>query len=336
MMKLNVDMAIPLKEAVTSIDAFDIDGDGADEIILTTIGGDIRVLAQDDNSETGVREITRLEGLPPVALAGRGCVLEAGKTDFILAGLDNSLYVISYREGRLSPEGAFPLGILPTALCVTNVMGDGRDEVIVATNDKALRCYGWYDEGLDKLAHKVVDYPVFSIYPFKSKSVPYSRFVLGDESKNLYVYQYADDRLHEASKISTKGAITLVTCGIVTAGRVDEVLGISDGVYMTLYNSDQGSLHVIDNLRAPGRITSARIGRVTDKSQSPGQIVLSQGNSNIGVISLDGKRLNPTANLRTCNKTAESHIALGCPQGDNLDRILQAVGPTIYVVSVTI
>ncbi len=283
MTKLEVLAKVPFKEVITSIDLVDMTSDGKANPVISTLNGDVRIYDYRDNEKTKLVQIGLVSDLPPHAAIGIGDVIGNGVPDFVVGGLDNNLRVISYMDGKLEVKATTPLGSLPTAIGVVNVLSDDRAEVVVATTDGNLRCYGWYDIALDKLAHKVLERPIFSMQPLMSKGLPYSRFVFGDDSGQLFVYQYADDRLHERARISVGGEITLVASGDMTQDGNSEVMTVSEGRKLTLFGINKGALERIDSVKAPKNVTSIRIGKFWNNGN--GQIIASHANSTITVLS---------------------------------------------------
>ncbi len=332
MVHLDIISAITLKEAVTSLNVLDITGDGKAEIVITTVKSDIRALQMEsDGSHTTLFEV---DDVPPVTVIGTGDVTGDSSIDLVMGNLDNKMRVVTLREDEVSIRCDCPLGTLPTAICVTNVMGDEKAEVIVATEDNALRCFGWYDGALDKLAHKVVDHPTFSIEPYRYRGAPYSQFVFGDESQFIYLYQYADDRLHERSKIKTRGGVDIVSTGSITASKHDEIVVIMKK-NISVYGPGPSGIEFYDNVRAPGTVSSVRIGTVIDGVSSPGQAIVSQTNTLLTLFSLDGRRLVEECTIKTRKKEANTIVGIGDVFGDGRTEIVQAAGNNIYVISVS-
>jgi len=320
------------KEPITSVELADITGDGRDNLVVSTLNGDIVVFEYKEGKKHKFKEIAKAGGLPPIAAFSTGDVLGNGVPDFVAGCLDNNLRVIAYINGKLEIRGTTPVGTLPTALALANVIDDASAEVLVATNDKALRCYGWYDVVLDKLAHKVVERPVFSMQPLRTMNLPYSRFVFGDDTGYLYLYQYADDRLHEVSKIKVGGDVNLVATGNITGSRYDEIVTISDGRKLNLLAFEQQVLERIDAIKTPDTVTAIRMGCVLGDS-SEGQILLSLADSTIILLELDGNELAEIAMLKTKPKSTESMIAFGDLNGNSEKEIVQAVGNDLSIVS---
>ncbi|MFW9925793.1 MAG: hypothetical protein ACFFDM_03385 [Candidatus Thorarchaeota archaeon] len=334
MTKLEVLAKVPFKEVITSIDLVDMTSDGKANPVISTLNGDVRIYDYRDNEKTKLVQIGLVSDLPPHAAIGIGDVIGNGVPDFVVGGLDNNLRVISYMDGKLEVKATTPLGSLPTAIGVVNVLSDDRAEVVVATTDGNLRCYGWYDIALDKLAHKVLERPIFSMQPLMSKGLPYSRFVFGDDSGQLFVYQYADDRLHERARISVGGEITLVASGDMTQDGNSEVMTVSEGRKLTLFGINKGALERIDSVKAPKNVTSIRIGKFWNNGN--GQIIASHANSTITVLSLVGNRIIEDTSLKTKGKSVESHISLGDVVGDSNHEIIQTVGTDLYLIKVLV
>ncbi|MFW9808712.1 MAG: hypothetical protein ACFFE6_04935 [Candidatus Thorarchaeota archaeon] len=332
MTKLEVLAKVPFKEVITSIDLVDMTSDGKANPVVSTLNGDVRIYDYQEKGKSTLEQIGLVSDLPPLAAMGIGDVLGNGFPDFVVGSLDNNLRVISYMDGKLEVKAVTPLGSLPTAVGVVNVLSDDRAEVVVATTDGTLRCYGWYDIALDKLAHKVLERPIFSMQPLMSKGIPYSRFVFGDDSGHLFVYQYADDRLHERAKIRVGGEITLVASGDMTQDGNSEVMTVSEGRKLTLFGIIKGALERIDSVKAPKHVTSINIGKFWNNGN--GQIVASHANSNITVLSLVGNRIIEDTSLKTKGKSVESHISLGDVVGDTNNEIIQTVGTDLYLIKV--
>jgi len=332
MTKLEVISKVTFKEVITSVELVDFSGDGKANPVVTTLNGDIIVYEIDSGAKPEVTEIGRVSNLPPLAAMGIGDVIGNGNPDFVLGGLDNVMRVLVHMDDKLSVKATTPLGSLPTAVVVLNVLSDDRSEVVVATTDGNLRCYGWYDIALDKLAHKVLERPVFSIQPLHSKGLPYSRFVFGDDSGYLFVYQYADDRLHERGKISAGGEIGLVATGDMTKDGYSEVVTVSDGKNLSLFGMVKGAIEKHDSVKAPKPVTSIKIGNFWDNGN--GQIVSSHSNSTITVLGFVGKRIIEDTSIRTSKKSTESHVAIGDIDGDSKFELVQAAGTHLYLIDV--
>jgi hypothetical protein len=332
MTNLEVISKLSFKEVITSVELIDLSGDGKANPVVTTLGGDLIAYDIEGDANLQATEIGRVSGLPPLAAIGVGDVIGNGKPDFVIGGLDNILRVLVHMDGELSVKATTPLGSLPTAVVVLNVLSDDRSEVVVATTDGNLRCYGWYDVALDKLAHKVLERPIFSIQPLHSKGFPYSRFVFGDDSGHLFVYQYADDRLHERAKIRAGGEVGLVATGDMSKDGNSEIITVSDGRNLNLFGIVKGALEKHDSVKAPKPVTSIKIGNFWDNGN--GQIVSSHSNSTITVLGFVGRRIVEDTSLKTSRKSTESHLAIGDIDGDSCPELVQAVGSNLYLIDV--
>ena len=332
MPSLDIISKTTFKEVITSVELVDLNGNGNANIILTTLNGDVRVYDFNKEEKKPLNEVCRIGNLPPLAAIGVGDVTGDGVPDFVMGGLDNTMRVLVYLDDSISVKASSPLGSLPTAVAVLNVLDDESAEVIVSTNDGSLRCYGWYDVALDKLAHQVLDRPVFSIWPLMTRGMPYSRFVFGDDSGYFFIYQYADDRLHERSKISVGGEIGLISTGDVTEDHNSEVMTVSNNRTLSLFGLVKGSMEKIDSIRAPNPVTAIRMGRFWDLDPARGQIIVSHANSSIGLLSVVGRQLTEEAVIKTSKKSTESSISVGDVDGDSRDEIVQAVGNNLYII----
>ena len=310
-----------------------MNGNGKSNVIITTLNGDVRVYDFNKDEKKPLTEVCRIEDLPPLAAIGVGDVTGDGIPDFVMGGLDNTMRVLVYMDETISIKASTPLGSLPTAVSVLNVLDDESAEVIVSTNDGSMRCYGWYDVALDKLAHKVLERPVFSIWPLKTKGMPYSRFVFGDDSGYFFIYQYADDRLHERARIYVGGEVGLISTGDVTEDHNSEVMTLSDSKNLTLFGLVKGSMEKIDSIRAPNPVNAIRMGRFWDLEPARGQLLVSHANSNIAMLSVVGRRLIEEASIKTTKKSTESSISVGDVNGDSKDEIVQAVGNNLYIIN---
>ena len=333
MPELSIKSDFSFKEPITGIELHDLTGDGKDNLIVCTVEGNLRVHNFIKGEKIELEEIARSDELNPVAAFDIGDIDGDGAPNIVVGGLDNKLRVLRFDEDSLIVEDCTPLGSLPTALIVTNVMADDKKEVIVSTNDKALRCYGWFGGCLDKLAHKVVERPIFSMEALNSKGISYSRFAFGDDTGHVYIYKYQDDRLHEVSKIQIKGEVTLVSTGSITGGRVDDIMGISDERDISLISAATKPLSVLARIHAPGKITSLRVGSFYDDGKSAGQMLVSQANSKISILSYEGVQIYEDFTVQTAKKAVESHIAYGDTDGNGQIDIVQSVGNSIYLVT---
>ncbi|TFF92455.1 hypothetical protein EU545_00830 [Candidatus Thorarchaeota archaeon] len=334
MTKLEVLSNVSFKEVITSVELVDLTGDGTQEVVTTSINGDIRALSYDQSKKKPLKEIAHLDGLPPLAALGVGDILGNGIPDLVVGGLDNAVRVISFLDGEFKASAVTPVGSLPTAIGVFNVLNDSSSEVIIATADRNLRCYGWYDVVLDKLAHRVLDKPTFSIQPLVTKGMPYSRFVFGDETGYLYIFQYADDRLHERGRVSVGGEVGLVATGDVTGNGSSEIMVVSDGRVLGLYGFVKGSLEKLDSVRAPNDVTSLRVGQFWKLDVPKGQLVVSHKNSKLTLLNFIGKLIGEEASIKTARRATESMISVGNIDGGSGPRIVQGVGNSLNVIGV--
>jgi hypothetical protein len=332
MTTLDIVSKVAFKEVITSVEVVDLGGKGKSDVVISTLNGDVRVYEFNREEKNSLTERCKLGNLPPLAAIGIGDVTGEGVNDFIIGGLDNSLRVVVYLDGKLSVKAITPLGSLPTSISVLNVLDDDRAEVVVATSDGSMRCYGWYDVALDKLAHKVLERPVFSIQPLRTKGMPYSRFVFGDDSGYLFVYQYADDRLHERARINVGGDVGLVSSGDITEDENYEVMTASDARNLALFGLNKGAMEKVDSIRAPNPVNVIRMGRFWNLEPPRGQIVVSHANSTLAILTLIGKRLNEEVTLKTSKKSTESVLGVGDIDGDKRSEIVQAAGNNLYVV----
>ncbi|MHA1906175.1 MAG: hypothetical protein ACW98Y_02685 [Candidatus Thorarchaeota archaeon] len=330
---LNLLSTHELKEVVTNLEIVDMTGDGRDNIVVGSISGSLRVFEFQDE-DTPPKEIAALSDLIPVSTLGVGDVTGNDRPDVVIGGLDNTLKVVSLKGKKLKVLGDTPLGNLPTAVVVANVLDDKKAEVIAATSDNALRCYGWYGTYLDKLAHKVVNRPVFSMMPLDIEGTPYSRFVFGDDSETLFLYQYADDRLHEIGDAKVNGEVSLVATGKVIEGRMDNVASASNGNHISLFDISQKPIVTVARIRAPKGVTSIKVGSILNESRSFGQILVSLTNAKISILALEGRELYEEASLKTSGKGAESLIAFGDVNADGNVEVVQAVGNKLNFISV--
>jgi len=332
MPEFNIISKVTFKEVITSVEIAKLAKDQTASLIITTLNGDVRVYDFTREEKNPLTERCRIGDLPPLAAIGVGDVTGDGLLDFVMAGLDNVMRVLVYMDDEISVKATTPLGSLPTAITVLNVLDDERSEVIVSTNDGSLRCYGWYDVALDKLAHKVLERPIFSLQPLQTVGMPYSRFIFGDDSGYLFVYQYADDRLHERAKISVGGEVSLVATGDITDDKNSEILAISNGRSLNLFSVSKGSLEKIDAIKAPNPVSAVRMGQFWVLDPTRGQIVVSHANSSIALLTVVGRRIIEDAVIKTEKKSTESLIAIGDIDGDSRDEIVQAVGNNLHIL----
>ncbi len=320
------------KEVITSVELVDLNGNGKSNIIITTLNGDVRVYDYNEGEKKPLNEICSVGNLPPLAAIGVGDVTGDGVPDFVMGGLDNTMRVLVYMDETISVKASSPLGSLPTAIAVLNVFDDESAEVIVSTNDGSMRCYAWYDIALDKLAHQVLERPVFSIWPLMTKGIPYGRFVFGDDTGYFFIYQYADDRLHERGKIKVGGEVGLISTGDVTEDHNSEVMTLSENRILTLYGHVKGAIEKIDSIRAPNTVSAIRMGRFWNLNPARGQIVVSHANSSIALLSVVGRKITEEAVIKTTKKSTESSISVGDVSGNSKDEIVQVVGNNLYVI----
>ncbi len=332
MPEFNVVSKVSFKEVITSVEIAKLTDTKPANLIISTLNGDVRVYDFDREDKNPLKERCRIGNLPPLAAIGVGDVTGDGFIDFVMAGLDNVMRVLVYMNDEISVKATTPLGSLPTAIAVLNVLDDDSEEVIVATNDGSLRCYGWYDVALDKLAHKVLERPTFSLQPLKTVGMPYSRFVFGDDSGYLSIYQYADDRLHERAKISVGGEISLVATGDITNDKNSEILTVSNGKTLNLYGVMKGSLERIDSIKAPNPVSTIKMGQFWKLNPSRGQIIVSHANSTIALLTVVGRRLIEETVFKTEKKSTESLISIGDIDGDSRNEIAQAVGNNLHIL----
>lgn len=332
MTTIDIVSKITFKEVITSVKLVDLKGKGKNNIVLTTLNGDVRVYEFYRGEKNPLYEQCKLSNLPPLAALGTGDVTGDGIPDFIMGGLDNALRVIVYLDGTLSVKASTPLGSLPTSVAVLNVLDDKSAEVLVATSDGSMRCYGWFDVALDKLAHKVLERPVFSIQPLQTKGMPYSRFIFGDDSGHFYIFQYADDRLHERVKIRVGGEVGIVASGDITNDGNYEVMTVSDSKTLTLFGFAKGAMEKIDSIKAPNPVSALQIGRFWNLNPARGQMLVSHANSTIALLTLEGRRLVEDASVKTAKKSTESLLAVGDIDGDKKHEIVQAVGSNLYIM----
>ncbi len=335
MVRLSIESVISFKEAITALEILSASPKRRDYVVFTTVNGDVRVLSIDPSSPDGMNEIAHLDGLPPACLLSVGHIAGIESQDIVYGALDNTLRLITLSKDELVLKTTCPLGSLPTAVCVANLLDDPKDEVVVATNDKSLRCYGWFDNDLDKLAHKMLEHPISSIRPVGAEGSTYSRVVFGDESGHLFIYQYADDRFHERLRLDIKGAVTVVERGRVTGGKVDDILAVTDEKNINLLGLGRTDIKLYDSLRASSQITGMRVGRIYDTDSPQPQILVCHSNSNIGVMNVDGRRLVPVTSIKTEKRAGGALAVLGDVYGDGTMHIVQAVGSALYLVSVT-
>jgi hypothetical protein len=331
MVQFNIASEFKYEESIASLDIADLTGDGIEDIIITTMDGSLRILNYTEDA--GFQEIARLPDIPPIAALSHGKVLGQESYDFVLGLVDNSMRIVTYLDNELEVGCNTPLGSIPTSICVLNVVGDESAEVIVSTNDKALRCYGWFDVALDKLAHKVIDHPTYMMSALGSKGIPYSRFVFGDDTGIVYIYQYADDRLHEISRAKAKGNVRLVTTGDITENRTDDIVTVSDGRNIGLYRYEHPEFKKVDSLKASSPITCVRVGKFLPDSENM-QILATHDSSTLALLRHEGNRLHPVVSTRTTKKSIESFVAYGDLVGDSGLEIVQAVQNKLYLITI--
>jgi hypothetical protein len=318
------------KEGITSLELADLTKDGKSELILATMDGDIRILGIDAELE----EITKTSSEAPVATLGLGDLEGDDIPELVIGSMDNKLRVIAFEDGEFKLKDSTPLGTLPTAVMATNVLGNTSAEVIIATNDSALRCYGWFDGYLDKLAHKVLERPTFSMKPIHTKGVPYNRFIFGDDSEHLYIYQYQDDRLHERAKTKINGEVHLVDAGKITKGYTDQVVSVSDAKKISLWSLEQGNYELIASTKTSDAVTSLCVAKFFESDVSKGQILVSQGDSAIQIFEYNGEKIEQVCSVKTARKSIESKITFGDTNADGNIELVQAVGNTIHVIQI--
>ncbi len=330
MTQLQVVAEDSLTDVVASVGLADLTNDGKDNIVVATMNGEVILLACESGPE--LVEVARVSEFPPVSAMDTGDVIGSGSNQIVVGCQDNALRILGYKDGAITTHGELPLGTLPTAVCVVNVSGSPAAEVIVATDDHALRCYSWFDIALDKLAHKVVDRPVFSMQALYADSIPYGRVVFGDDSEHVYVFQYADDRLHEVARAKVKGEVQHVATGRLSGGHTDDVLVVSDGRNLSYWRFRHSELERLDSVRAPSAITSLAVGPFVAGSGPEMQILASHDNSLLALLASVSNRIVELTSIKTAKKSVESLVATGDITGTGVTHIVQAVGRNIYLL----
>ena len=292
--------------------------------------GDVRIFQFGAELE----EIAKVSCEAPVATLGLGDLVGDDIPELVVGSMDNKLLVIAFEDGNLVVKDSTPLGTLPTAVMATNVLGNPSAEVIIATNDSALRCYGWFDGYLDKLAHKVLERPTFSMRPIRTKGVPYNRFIFGDDSEHLFIYQYQDDRLHERATTKISGEVQLVASGKITKGYTDQVVSVTDAKKISLWKVEQSGFELLASAKASDAVTSLCVGKFYESDVSKGQILASQGDSSIRILEYDGEKIDQICTVKTARKSVESKITYGDLDGDGVLELIQAVRNTIYLIDI--
>ena len=331
MVQFSIICEFEYEESIASLDVADVTGNGIKEIIMKTMDGALRIL--DYSEQEGFHEICRLEKVPPIVTLGHGKILSQESYDFVLGHSDNCMRIASYKDGEMNIASTTPLGSTPTSICVLNVVGDPSAEVVVSTEDKTLRCYGWFEVELDKLAHKVIDQPTYMMMPLKSLGVPYSRIVFGDDTGFVYIYQYADDRLHEISKAKAKGPVQIVAAGNITGNTTEDIVTVSDGRNISVFRYEHPDFKRVDSLKASSPITSVKIGDFLPDYDEK-QILVTHDSSTIALLSYEANRLNPIASTRTAKKAIESFIAYGNLSENKGEEIIQSVGNMLYLLRI--
>jgi WD40 repeat protein len=331
MVQFSIICEFEYEEPIASLDIADLNGNGIEDIILTTSKGALRVLNYSE--QEGFNEIYRLENMSPIVTLGHGRIISQDSYDFVLGHEDDCMRIVTYKDNEMEISSTIPLGSMPTSICVLNVVGDPSAEVVVSTKDKTLRCYGWFDVALDKLAHKVIDQPTYMMMPLNIVGVPYSRIIFGDDTGFVYIYQYADDRLHEISKAKAKGNVRIVASGDITGNTTEDIVTVSDGRNIALFRYEHPEFKRVDTLKASSPITSVRISEFLPDYDGK-QILLAHDSSTIALLNYEGNRLNPITSTRTAKKSVGSFVAHGNLTGNNPKEIVQAVGNSLYLLKI--
>jgi len=166
----------------------------------------------------------------------------------IITYISGDIKVFMKDKANLMEISSISLGCTPTAICLANVSNDKTNELIVSTQDGALRAYGWFSGYLDKLAHKVLDKPIDIMKPIKSYTQRYSR-ILTSQENIIKAYVYADDRLHEIYSISLDDAIKEMEIGDLDHDRTTEVIILDTKNNLKIYKQIQKGLDLVSTLK---------------------------------------------------------------------------------------
>ena len=93
-------------------------------------------------------------------------------------------------------------------------------------------------------------------------------------------------------------------------------------------------IETLARIRAPGNVTSIKVGEILKDSRSPGQVIVSLANTKISILALEGREFFEEASLKIGGKGAESLVAFGDINGDGNSEIVQAVGNMLHFISV--
>ncbi len=222
----------------------------------------------------------------------------------IITYISGEIKVFMKDKSNLLEISSISLGCTPTAICLANVSDDKTNELIVSTQDGALRAYGWFSGYLDKLAHKVLEKPIDTMIPIRTINQRYSR-ILTAYDNIIRAYVYADDRLHEIFNLELDYKIKYMRTADTNQDNIKEVIILDDKNNLHIYKQIQRGLNQINTISLNNKYEKVNVIRYKNRDY----LLLSKSNR-AAICLIENSKIDIIYNFKIKNHTEQSSFTI--------------------------
>ncbi len=194
----------------------------------TILGGSILSIRIEDANNDGLMEVIVGRSLGPDEAPGSGGTLQIYR------------YAMS---GQLELLGEFPVDRFVTTVQVTDVTGDGKNEILAGGSDSTLRIFKMDNQNTitEFIRHQLVDMPI-TIGICDAIGDEMDEIVTGNRDNTLRVFKVTNSSLAEVQVIDLPSPVISLGAGDVLGDRKSELAAVTNDGTVRIFRNEENRL----------------------------------------------------------------------------------------------
>ncbi len=165
-------------------------------------------------------------------------------------GVDGTLQVYRYAmSGRFELLGEYPVDRFVTTVQVTDITGDGKNEILAGGSDSTLRIFKMDNQNTitEYIRHKLDDMPI-TIGTCDTIGDEVDEIVTGNRDKTLRVFKVKNSSVDEVQVITLPSPVISIGAGDVLGDRKSELAVVTNDGTVRIFRNEESRLDLFTKI----------------------------------------------------------------------------------------